>query len=86
MLKIIAQNIRIANKEKGLNTSAEVVLELSSHVDAILKQAQVHAKNAGRKTVMRKDIEAVVTDPKRMACAVVNQMVGGRDIVPEDLP
>lgn len=59
---VVTSKIKAFNKlNGGFNTSAEVIDELTSHIELILKDAQVSASGEKRKTVMKRDIDAVLS-------------------------
>ncbi|MCO5143312.1 MAG: hypothetical protein M9962_09510 [Oligoflexia bacterium] len=54
---VVSSKVKAFIKEKsGMNTSGTVPEELSKRVQAILEKSIQNAQNAGRKTVMDKDV------------------------------
>lgn len=58
---IVVSKVRKAIKEReDLSMSLDVSTALSNHVESVVLRAAVLAKKDGRKTVMRRDVDAIL--------------------------
>lgn len=61
MLVVVSKIKQLIKKNESFNTSAEATVALSEHVENIVLRAIVEAKKDGRKTVMKRDIDFVIS-------------------------
>lgn len=59
---VVTSKVKKVVKEKGMNTSGETIAVLSKHVASLLDKAVANAQADGRKTVMARDFQGLVSE------------------------
>lgn len=59
---VVTSKVKKVVKEKGMNTSAETIGVLSAHIGKLLEKAVANAQADGRKTVMARDFQGLVSE------------------------
>lgn len=72
---VVISKVKKFIKEYGFNTSSNFCELVSKDLEKAIADAIVHAQKAGRKTVMGKDFNLYVEDPKLDAILVVTSKV-----------